>query len=128
MPIASIVVPAFNAARTLSETLESLLSQTIRDYEVIIVNDGSTDNTLEIARGFTDDARVRIVTQPNRGLAGARNAGIAAARGKYIGFCDADDIWMPEKLATHVRHLEQSPDVGLSFSGSQLIEIGRAHV
>lgn len=122
MPIASIVVPAFNAARTLPETLKSLLSQTFRDYEVIIVNDGSTDNTLEIARGFTDDARVRIVTQPNRGLAGARNAGIAAARGKYVGFCDADDIWMPEKLETHVRHLEQSPDVGLSFSGSQLID------
>ena len=121
MPLASIVVPAFNAAGTLSETITSLLSQTFQDMEVIIVNDGSTDNTLTVARCYVSDPRVHIISQPNRGLAGARNAGIAAARGKFIGFCDADDLWMPEKLATHVQHLEQSPDVGLSFAGSQLI-------
>ena len=124
MPVASIIVPAFNAAQTLPETMASLLSQSFRDYEIIIVNDGSADDTLDVANAFATDPRVRIVSQSNRGLAGARNAGIAAARGKYIGFCDADDLWMPEKLATHVRHLDRSPDVGLSYSGSQLIDTG----
>ncbi|MDW3224377.1 MAG: glycosyltransferase family 2 protein [Paracoccaceae bacterium] len=122
MPTASVVVPAFNSEKTLPETLDALLSQTCRNFEVIIVNDGSTDGTLTVARGYASDARVRIVSQSNRGLAGARNAGIHAARGDFIGFCDADDIWMPEKLAAHVHHLETAQTVGLSFAGSRLID------
>ncbi|WP_138466177.1 glycosyltransferase family 2 protein [Poseidonocella sp. HB161398] len=121
MPIASIVVPAYNAAATLPETLSSLLAQTFSDYEIVVVDDGSTDRTAAIARAF-GDRRIRLVQQPNRGLAGARNSGIAAARGRYIGFCDADDLWRPGKLAAHVRHLETRPEVGLSFSGSALID------
>lgn len=122
MPIASIIVPAYNACATLRETVESLLSQTFPDFEVIIVNDGSTDDTRTLAESFTADARVRVVNQSNRGLAGARNSGIAAARGRYIGFCDADDLWRPEKLAAHVHHLETNPEIGISYSGSELID------
>lgn len=121
MPLASIVVPAFNVAKTLPETLAALLAQSFADFEIIIVDDGSCDETADLARAFQSDPRVRLVSQRNRGLAGARNSGIAAARGELIGFCDADDIWEPHKLETHVRHLRTSPHVGISFSGSCLI-------
>ena len=121
MPTASIIVPAFNVERTIARTLTSLLAQTYEDFEIVIVDDGSSDPTPEIAARFTDDARVRVVTQANRGLAGARNTGIVAASGTYIGFCDADDLWLPGKLEAHVRHLEDNPQVGISYSGSAFI-------
>ncbi|WP_425053115.1 glycosyltransferase family 2 protein [Psychromarinibacter sp. S121] len=122
MPKASIVVPAFNAAETLPETLRSLLAQTFPDFEIVVVDDGSTDRTVAVVRSFAD-RRIRIVQQPNRGLPGARNSGIDAARGEFIGFCDADDLWRPTKLAAHVAHLEANPQVGLSYSGSDLIDM-----
>ena len=123
MPYASIVVPAFNASRTLPATLLSLRSQTFRDLEIVVVDDGSTDDTAEIAsRAAEADSRVRLVRQGNRGLAGARNSGIHAATGTVVGFCDADDLWLPEKLAAHVEHLAHAPLVGLSYSGSAMID------
>ncbi len=122
MTFASIVVPAFNVQETLAETLRALLAQTYASYEIIIVDDGSTDATSGIAHAFSEDPKVRIVRQPNRGLAGARNTGIATAKGSVIGFCDADDLWEPEKLALHVAHLEKNPQVGISFAGSAMID------
>lgn len=122
MPIATIVVPCYNVAKTLPETVTALLQQSFPDFEILLVNDGSTDETPEIAAEFERDARVRVIHQRNRGLAGARNSGIAHAQGRYIGFCDADDIWEPGKLAAHVRHLGQKPRVGVSYSGSSLID------
>ncbi|MHA7867460.1 MAG: glycosyltransferase family 2 protein [Salipiger thiooxidans] len=123
MPYASIVVPAFNAAETLAETLVSLSAQTFRDLEIVVVDDGSTDSTSRVAeQQARTDGRIRVVRQHNRGLAGARNSGIAAATGEIVGFCDADDRWLPEKLDTHVRHLERSPQVGISYSGSAMID------
>lgn len=123
MPFASIVVPAFNATETLPETLQSLQAQTFRDFEIVVVDDGSTDDTAAMIDQFAaTDPRIRLVQQANRGLAGARNSGIAAARGEVIGFCDADDLWHPAKLSTHIAHFEAEPDVGLSFSGSALID------
>lgn len=123
MPFASIVVPAFNATPTLSATLNSLSNQTFRDIEIIVVDDGSTDETSQLAeRHAASDPRIRVVRQPNRGLAGARNSGIAAATGALVGFCDADDLWRPEKLARHVAHFAANPDLGLSYSGSALID------
>jgi len=122
MPRASIIVPAFNASATIAETLNSLKDQSFQDFEVIVVNDGSTDLTDDIVKPFLNDSRFHIVNQPNRGLAGARNTGIANASGYYIGFCDSDDLWVPDKLARHVMHLDLSPDVGLSYAGSILID------
>ena len=122
MPRVSIVVPAYNAARTLPETLSSLLAQTFRDLEVVVVDDGSNDSTAAIATSFQHDPRVRLVRQRNRGLAGARNSGITAATGDLIGFCDADDLWEPWKLQAHVRHLDAAPHVGVSYAGSALID------
>ena len=121
MTFASIVVPAFNVSATLAETLTSLLAQTYASFEIIVVDDGSTDDTPQIAARFAGDRRVRVIRQANRGLAGARNTGIAAARGDVIGFCDADDLWRPEKLALHVAHLEANPQVGVSYCGSALM-------
>lgn len=122
MPKASIIVPAFNVSATISRTLSSLLSQEFTDFEIVIVNDGSIDDTMTIVAPFLTDPRVRVVNQLNRGLAGARNSGILAAKGDYIGFCDADDLWLPSKLGAHVAHLDANPSVGVSFSGSQLID------
>jgi glycosyltransferase involved in cell wall biosynthesis len=122
MPRASIIVPAFNATATLAETLTSLQDQTFQDFEIIVVNDGSTDHTSNVIKSFQKDPRITYIDQPNRGLAGARNTGIANATGYYIGFCDSDDLWTPDKLARHVRHLDMSPDVGLSYAGSTLID------
>ena len=126
MPRATIVVPAYNVAATLGDTLASLCAQTFRDLEIVVIDDGSTDRSVAVARSL-GDPRIRVVQQPNRGLAGARNSGIAHARGDFIGFCDADDLWRPEKLEAHVRHLVANPTVGVSFSGSEMIdEAGRS--
>ena len=122
MPRVTIVVPAYNTARTLAATLSALLAQTFRDFEIVVVDDGSSDATAAIAKSFLSDPRVRLVQQLNRGLAGARNTGIAAGTGDLIGFCDADDLWEPTKLQAHVSHLDASPHVGVSYAGSSLID------
>lgn len=116
----SIIVPAFNAEATLGATLASLRAQRYPDFEIVVVDDGSTDGTAALVRAI-DDPRIRLISQANRGLAGARNSGIHAARGAYIGLCDADDLWRADKLAAHVRHLDFCPEVGISYSGSALI-------
>ena len=121
MELVSIVVPAFNVEATLAETLRSLFSQTYQNFEIIVVDDGSSDDTVRITKTFASDRRLRIVQQPNRGLAGARNTGISASNGAFVGFCDADDLWEPEKLEVHVRHLNNHPHVGVSYAGSLLI-------
>ena len=90
MPQATIVVPAYNVATTLADTLQSLLAQTCPDFEILVIDDGSTDRTVAVARAF-GNPRIRIVQQPNRGLAGARNTGIAHARGDFIGFFEEEE-------------------------------------
>ena len=120
MPRASIVVSAYNTLKTLPETVASLLAQDFNDFEVLVVDDGSTDGTADWVLAHPDP-RLRLVRQLNRGLAGARNGGIAEARGEYIGFCDGDDLWEPEKLAVHVAFLDANPTVGLTYSGATLI-------
>lgn len=122
MTLASIIVPAFNVEDTIAQTLQSLISQTHHNFEIIVVDDGSTDASASIAATYLVDPRVRVIRQTNRGLAGARNSGIAASRGTFIAFCDADDLWEPEKLARHVTHLEANPQVGVSYSGSAFID------
>ena len=121
MTLVTIVVPAYNAEATLAETLDSLLSQTFPEFEILVIDDGSSDGTAALAQSY-DDPRIRVIRQKNRGLAGARNRGIAEAIGRYIGFCDADDLWRPGKLAAHIAHLRSNKLVGASFSGSELID------
>ncbi|CAN0581059.1 unnamed protein product, partial [Ectocarpus sp. 12 AP-2014] len=121
-PQASIIVSAHNAAATLLQTLESLLNQTYRDFEIIVVDDGSTDATRRLAEACCVDQRLRVVHQSYRGAAGARNTGISLARGRFVGFCDAGDQWQPQKLATHVQHLGSNLNIGLSYSGADMID------
>jgi GT2 family glycosyltransferase len=111
----SIVIPAFNAQRTIGATLQSILLQTRTDFETIVVDDGSTDETArEVER--VGGGRVQLICQTNSGVAAARNRGIAAARGDYISFLDADDVWLPEYLEATGAALERTPNTGLAFT------------
>ena len=107
LQLVSVVIPAYNAASTLDETLRSVRSQTHQSLEIIIVNDGSTDETGTIAkRHAAEDKRVRIITQENAGLAAARNKGWGQARSNFIAFLDADDLWAPTKITQQIQALE----------------------
>ena len=121
IPTVSVVMPVYNVEAYVAEAIDSVLAQTYPDFELIIVDDGGSDRSMEIVRAY-EDRRIRIITQANRGLAGARNTGIIAARGEYIALLDSDDRWLPEKLALHVIHLAHNPDVGVSFSPSRFID------
>lgn len=115
MPKVSVIIPAYNAITYLPETLENLLNQTYDDFEAIVINDGSTDGTFEWVSQIKD-ARVRSISQANQGLAGARNTGINNAKGEYIAFIDADDLWEPSKLEKQVKILDEHPQVGLVYT------------
>jgi glycosyltransferase involved in cell wall biosynthesis len=123
-PIVSVIIPAYNADRFIAKTLHSVLEQTYSDFEVIVVDDGSRDRTAEIVRAICQqDHRVQLVQQQNRGVAIARNVGIARSRGIYIAPLDADDIWYPQKLEKQVARLEMSdPTVGLVYAWSSYID------
>ena len=118
----SVVMHCYNVAGTITEAVNSVLRQTYKNFELILVNDGSTDGkTPQLCDSFCVDSRVRVLHQANTGLAGARNAGLAAATGDYIALLDSDDMYEPEKLALHVHHLDTQAKVGLSFSYSRFL-------
>ncbi len=122
-PKVTVVVPLYNTQRYIAQTLQSIAAQSFTDYEVVVVNDASTDGGPDIVqRHMQHDGRIRMVTQENRGLAGARNTGIRNARGTYVALLDADDLWHPEKLAKHVAHLDADSSVGVSYSPSRFID------
>lgn len=120
-PRISVVMPVYNVENYVAEAIQSVLDQTFADFELVIVDDGGTDRSIPIARSFKDE-RIRIVSQPNRGLAGARNTGIAHARAPMIALLDSDDRWNPDKLMLHYVHLHANPEIGVSYSGSRLID------
>lgn len=121
MPTVSVVMPVYNTAKYVTSAVKSVLAQTYSDFELLIIDDAGTDNAIALCRRF-EDPRIRIISQENRGLAGARNTGIRNARGDYIAFLDSDDLWAPTKLARHVAHLKAAPSVGVSYAGSCLID------
>lgn len=114
MSTVSVVVPCYNYARFVGEAIESALGQTVKPLEVIVVDNGSTDNTLEVLRAFGD--RIRVVAQENRGQSGARNAGFEVARGELLALLDADDVWLPQKLEKQLPYFSR-PGVGLVYGG-----------
>ncbi|CAO1650794.1 glycosyltransferase family 2 protein [Parasphingorhabdus sp. NYA22] len=120
-PAISIIMPVYNVEQYVSAAIDSVLGQTFENFELIIVDDGGGDRSVEICASF-NDPRIRIISQVNRGLAGARNTGILAARGEYIALLDSDDSWNPEKLALHKIHLDSNPQVGVSYSGSRFMD------
>src|SRR5215213_6007654 len=108
--LVSVVIPCYNQARFLGEAIESILSQGYSDFEVIVVDDGSQDDTEKVASRYaTEDSRVKLVRQENRGLAGARNTGLAEARGEYVVFLDSDDRLVGGALEVGVRELGSHP-------------------
>lgn len=107
-PLVSVVIPTFNCAKYLPESVGSAVSQTFAEKEVIVVDDGSTDNTKEALAPFRD--RIIYIRQENSGASSARNRGVTQSRGKYIAFLDADDIWVPEKLRKQVEFFERQPE------------------
>lgn len=115
MPHISVIIPAFNAEQTIAETLASVLQQSYVDFEVIVVDDGSTDETVKRVQQF-EDARIQITSYPNAGLSTARNRGIANATGTLITFLDADDLWTVDKLEKQVQALDHHPSAGVVYS------------
>ncbi|OQY97646.1 MAG: hypothetical protein B6D35_14535 [Candidatus Brocadia sp. UTAMX2] len=113
--LVSVIVPTYNSARFLPESVGSILAQTYHPYEIIVVDDGSTDNTKEVLQPFMQ--RIKCIhLEQNKGSPTARNIGIQAARGAYIAFIDGDDLWFPEKLQTDIGHFSQHPDISMVYS------------
>jgi glycosyltransferase involved in cell wall biosynthesis len=117
----SVIIPVYKVEKYVAATVESVLAQTYKNFELLIIDDGSPDKSIEICQQFTDN-RIKIIRQENRGVAAARNTGIRHAQGEYLAFLDADDLWTPEKLAKHIEHLDNSPTVGVSFCRSAFID------
>lgn len=116
MPEVSIVVPTYNRAHMLSDAIRSVLSQTYADWELIIVDDGSEDDTQRVVSEF-DDPRIKYIFQANKGLPGARNTGIRASNGAYLAFLDSDDLFLPLKLERQLDMFAQQPTLGLVAAG-----------
>jgi len=115
-PRVSVIIPTFNSAEYIEEALESVFEQTFQDFEIIVVDDGSTDETGEVLKKYGD--RIRYIYQENNGPAGARNRGIRVARGEYIAFLDADDLWVSTKLEKQVDLFRQRKDLGMVTTGA----------
>jgi Glycosyl transferase family 2 len=115
-PKVSIVIPAYNAMTYLPDTLASVFQQTFSDFEVLLVDDGSTDSIRTWVRQTVADRRVKLLSQSNQGLSAARNTGITYSQSEYIAFLDADDLWHPTKLAEQVQWLDAHPTIGLSYT------------
>jgi GT2 family glycosyltransferase len=111
-PRVTVLMPAYNSAAFLPQALSSVLQQTVHDFEVIVVDDGSTDDTFEIASGFAHrDARITVLRQANQGIGGARNAAFARARGQWLALLDSDDCWFPQYLGEQLAILERHPEI-----------------
>ncbi len=119
-PRVSVIIPAYNAEETVTETIGSVLRQTFRDFELIVVDDGSTDGTVERVRRI-HDARLRVVSFPNGGLPVSRNRGLEAAGGELVSFIDADDLWTPDKLEAQVAALDRT-GAALAYSWTAFID------
>ncbi len=121
LPLISVIIPAYNCQGTIVETLGSVFQQTYSNMEVIVVNDGSTDGTLEILKNF-QDSRLQIVTQPNAGVSVSRNRGINLAKGDFIAFLDADDLWLSNKLIEQIMALQTAPHAAVAYSWTDYID------
>jgi glycosyltransferase involved in cell wall biosynthesis len=124
MATVGVIIPAFNAARTLPAALESVASQTFDDWQILLVDDGSTDNTAEVVAPFLDrfGAKMLYIVQENRGLPAARNAAIRASTAEFLALLDADDVWLPCRLAESVKVLRERPQAGLAYGGITTID------
>ena len=121
MSLISVIIPVYNGEKTIRETIESVLNQTFRNFELIILNDGSQDSTLEVVSSI-QDFRLKVFSHPNAGLAASRNRGTFHAVGEYISFIDADDLWTPDKLETQLKALQDNPEAAVAYSWTNYID------
>jgi glycosyltransferase involved in cell wall biosynthesis len=120
-PLVSVLISAFNSSRFITATIESVLRQTLTDFEILVLDDGSTDDTVERVEAFRDP-RIRVSRYPHRGAPAVLNAGLASARGRYVALLDHDDLWLAAKLDRHVAAFEAHPSAAATFSWSALID------
>jgi glycosyltransferase involved in cell wall biosynthesis len=119
----SVVIPLYNKAMSIEKTIKAVLSQTFTDFEIIVVNDGSTDNSLEVVNSIKDE-RIRIITKANGGVSSARNKGINESNAGYIAFLDADDYWAPDYLEEMYKLIQDFPEASLYGCAYDLVENG----
>ena len=119
----SIIIPVYNGAKHIDGAIESVLSQTVSDWELLIVDDGSTDDTASVLEKYAGDSRITVISQPNSGVSAARNTGIAHAKGSHLAFLDADDVWHPDHLEVMRELIAKYPDAGLygTFTKTKLV-------
>ena len=118
----SVIIPTFNRSAMVKEAVESVLAQDYYGFEIILIDDGSTDDTLEVLDIYKKD--IRLLTQPNRGVSAARNAGAACSNGDFLAFLDSDDIWLPEKLSEQVKFFNSNKDALICQTQEQWIRNG----
>lgn len=116
----SVVIPSYNAAAYIVGAVESVLAQTFRDFEILVIDDGSTDNTKKVLEKYGEP--VQYIYKSNGGVSSARNFGIEKARGKYIAFLDADDVWVPKKLEKQIAVLEANEKIGLCYAAAEKVD------
>lgn len=121
MPLISVVIPVYNGEKTIRQTIESVINQTFSNFELIVIDDGSQDSTLDIVRSISD-SRLKVFSFPNAGLAASRNRGIQLASGDYISFIDADDLWTGDKLEAQLKALLDNPQAAVAFSWTDCID------
>lgn len=120
MPKVSVIIPTYNCEKYICEAIDSVLNQTFQDFEIIVVNDGSTDNTKDVLAKY--NGRIRYFYQENKGVSSARNMGIKEANGEYIAFLDSDDMWLKDKLKTQVKILDSRSEVTLVYGRAKRID------
>ncbi|AFZ58639.1 glycosyltransferase family 2 protein [Anabaena cylindrica FACHB-243] len=121
-PMVTVIIPAYNAAQFLPAAITSVQQQTYSDWELLIINDGSTDDTVAVVRQYQETNHcIHLIHQRNQGVSTARNLGIEKSRGKIIAFLDADDQWLPDKLQQHLQHFQSHPRLGVSFSQVEIL-------
>lgn len=118
----SVIIPIYNAEKTIVETVQSVQKQTFTNFEIIAINDGSTDSTLSLLEAI-DDERLKVFTCENGGVSRARNRGISLASGEFIAFLDSDDLWLPDKLECQLEVLRASPEAGLAYSWVDFVDM-----
>lgn len=121
MPLVSIIIPVYNGEKTIKATIESVLQQTFKDFEIIVIDDGSHDSTLDVINNLKDE-RLRVFSYSNAGVSKSRNRGLALAKGEFISFLDADDLWTPDKLETQWKALQDNSQAAVAYSWSDWID------
>jgi glycosyltransferase involved in cell wall biosynthesis len=120
-PKISIIIPAYNSEKTIQKTIQSVLNQSFADFELLVINDGSQDSTLEVV-SHIKDSRIQVFSYANAGANVSRNRGLSHSRGEFVSFLDADDIWTPDKLASQLQALQKNVDAKVAYSWTDYID------